>query len=110
MNDKLSKIVAARLALRQRFEAKMAATPSVADDRPQGSGPKNRHGMPKLPVGQTVTKKWPVLDLGAAPNVTEETWSLTVDGACAKPLRMSFADLMAMEQVRDTSDFHCVTT
>ena len=52
----------------------MAATPSLADDRPQGTGAKNRHGMPKLPVGQTATKKWPVLDLGGAPNVTEKTW------------------------------------
>jgi DMSO/TMAO reductase YedYZ molybdopterin-dependent catalytic subunit len=66
--------------------------------------------MPKLPVGQTVTKKWPVLDLGGAPKVTEKTWSLTVDGACAKPFQMSFTDLMALEQVHDSSDFHCVTT
>ena len=111
MDDgKLSKIVAARLALRKRFEAKMAATPSLADDRPQGSGTKNRHGMPKLPVGQTVTKKWPILDLGGAPRVTAKTWSLTVDGACTKPLTLSFTELMALEQVHDTSDFHCVTT
>lgn len=110
MEDKLAKIVAARLALRQRFETKMAATPSIADPAPQGEGPPNRHGMPKLPVGQTVTKKWPVLDLGVNPNVTKSTWSLTVDGACNKPLKLDFAELLALEQTEDTSDFHCVTT
>src|SRR5262245_21137521 len=110
MDDKTAKIVAARLALRERFEAKMGATPSIADPAPEGTGPLNRHGMPKLPVGQTVTKKWPVLDLGVAPNVTKSTWSLTVDGACEKPLKLGFAELLALEQVEDTSDFHCVTT
>jgi DMSO/TMAO reductase YedYZ molybdopterin-dependent catalytic subunit len=110
MDDKTAKIVAARLALRERFEAKMAATPSMADPAPQGEGPPNRHGMPKLPIGQTITKKWPVLDLGVAPNVTKSTWSLTVDGACRRPLTLGFAGLLALEQVEDTSDFHCVTT
>jgi DMSO/TMAO reductase YedYZ molybdopterin-dependent catalytic subunit len=110
MDDKKDKIVAARLALRQRFEAKIGTTPSMADERPQGTGPVNRHGMPKLPVGQTETKKWPVLDLGVSPNVTEATWSLTVDGACKNPFSLTFRELLALEQVDDTSDFHCVTT
>ena len=29
----------------------------------QGTGPANRHGMPKLPVGQREVPNWPVLDL-----------------------------------------------
>jgi DMSO/TMAO reductase YedYZ molybdopterin-dependent catalytic subunit len=110
LDDKLQRIVAARLALRERFGAKMAATPSMADSSPQGTGGKNRHGMPKLPVGQTETKKWPVLDLGAAPTISEARWRLTVDGAVEEPVTLTFADFMALEQVKDTSDFHCVTT
>ena len=31
---------------------------------PEGQGPANRHGMPRLPVGQHEVKNWPVLDLG----------------------------------------------
>ena len=49
------RIVAARLRLRERFLARSAQTPAVADPQPQGSGPPNRHGMPKIPVGQTPT-------------------------------------------------------
>jgi DMSO/TMAO reductase YedYZ molybdopterin-dependent catalytic subunit len=110
MDAKEDRIVAARMKLRARFEAKMAATPSVADGAPMGSGPPNRHGMPQLPPGQVKAKGWPVLDLGRKPDVPTERWSLTVDGACAEPVTLRWKDLLALEQVTDTSDFHCVTT
>jgi DMSO/TMAO reductase YedYZ molybdopterin-dependent catalytic subunit len=108
--DKLDRIVAARMKLKARFEAKMAATPSQSDSRPLGTGPTNRHGMPQLPVGQIITQKWPVLDLGVKPRVDRDSWSLTIDGAVAHPTVLRFADLLALEQVEDISDFHCVTT
>jgi DMSO/TMAO reductase YedYZ molybdopterin-dependent catalytic subunit len=105
------RIVEARLRLRDRFLARMRATPSMADDGPQGSGPPNRHGMPKLPVGQTPTApgKWPVLDLGVQPDVALADWRLRVDGECANPVTLDWQGLLALEQVEDTSDFHCVT-
>lgn len=104
------RIIAARLALRQRFDARIAETPSRADPRPLGSGPANRHGMPRLPVGQTATTKWPVLDLGMHPEVPLERWQLVVDGACERPTTLTFSDLAELEQVEEESDFHCVTT
>lgn len=109
-DDKRRRVVEARLKLRERFEAKMAATPSVADDRPLGEGPPNRHGMPQVPPGQYVTEKWPVLDLGTKPQVDPATWSLRVDGTVARPLTLSFDELRALPQVSEASDFHCVTT
>jgi DMSO/TMAO reductase YedYZ molybdopterin-dependent catalytic subunit len=108
--DRKQRIVEARMALRKRFEARMAESPSMADGAPQGTGPKNHHGMPKLPVGQTETKKWPVLDLGVTPSITKDAWSLAVDGAVHAPLTLRWDEFMAFDQVRDTSDFHCVTT
>jgi DMSO/TMAO reductase YedYZ molybdopterin-dependent catalytic subunit len=97
--------------LRARFAEKLRATPSLADTAPLGSGEKNRHGMPKVPPGQALTKieKWPVLDLGTAPEISKEKWRLTVDGAVAAPLSLSFADLVALPQVTVDADFHCVT-
>lgn len=84
----------------------------MADERPQGSGPPNRHGMPKLPVGQTQTApgKWPVLDLGNQPDVPLDRWRLRVDGACTHPTTLDWAAFQALPQVDDVSDFHCVTT
>src|SRR5690606_1029670 len=64
----------------------------------------------QLPVGQTITHKWPVLDLGRHPEVPKDKWTLTIDGAVEAPLTLDWAGLMALPQVEDTSDFHCVTT
>ena len=108
--DKLAKVVEARMKLRARFEARMAATPSVSDSRPMGEGEPNRHGMPKVPPGQYVTRKWPVLDLGSKPVVAQSEWRLQVDGEVAEPLALGWDDLSAMPQVTEASDFHCVTT
>ena len=108
--SKLDRIVEARMKLRERFEARMRATPALADERPQGSGPPNRHGMPLVPPDQSVTRKWPVLDLGTKPEISREAWSLSVGGACERPITLRWDDLMAMDQVDDVSDFHCVTT
>ncbi len=102
-------LVQRRMRLRERFLDKMRKTPAVSDDHPQGSGPPNRHGMPRLPVGQTETVKWPILDLGIQPEVPLESWELVVDGACAHPLRLGWEDLLRVGVVEDHSDFHCVT-
>ena len=107
--DKERRIVEARLRLRERFLARMEATPGVADPRPLGSGPPNRHGMPRLPVGQTESRKWPVLDLGRPVRVPRERWRLAVDGEVEHPLDLSIDDLLALPQVDVVSDFHCVT-
>lgn len=109
-DEKLARIVEARMKLKARFEEKIAATPSVADSRPQGRGPANRHGMPQVPVGQTITQKWPVLDLGYHPDVALDRWRLTVDGEVENPVVLRWDEFMALPQTDDVSDFHCVTT
>jgi DMSO/TMAO reductase YedYZ molybdopterin-dependent catalytic subunit len=105
------RIIAARLRLRERFLAQMKSTPGASDPKPLGSGPPNRHGMPRLPVGQTATAtgKWPVLDLGIHPSVSREEWRLRIDGACDDPLTLDWSALLELEQTDDVSDFHCVT-
>lgn len=109
-SDKLNRVVAARMRLMERFQAKMTASPSLNDPRPLGTGPTNRHGMPQLPIGQVYTRKWPVLDLGIHPEVSLEAWRLEIDGAVNTPMTLTWEDMLALEQVEDTSDFHCVTT
>lgn len=78
--------------------------------RPEGSGPRNRHGMPKLPVGQREVKNWPVLDLGQVPEVSLDEWRLEIAGLVDNPLTLTWDEFLALPQVDDTSDFHCVTT
>jgi DMSO/TMAO reductase YedYZ molybdopterin-dependent catalytic subunit len=77
---------------------------------PMGSGAVNRHGVPSLPVGQHEVRNWPVLDLGDVPEVPLEEWRLEVGGACANPFTLTWREFLALPQVDDVSDFHCVTT
>lgn len=109
-DEKTQRIVEARLKLRQRFLEKIKDTPAASDPAPLGAGPSNRHGMPKLPVGQHAVKNWPVLDLGNHPSITLEQWRLAVDGAVEAPQSLKWSDFLALPQFEDVSDFHCVTT
>jgi DMSO/TMAO reductase YedYZ molybdopterin-dependent catalytic subunit len=77
---------------------------------PRGSGALNRDGMPRLPVGQHAVKNWPVLDLGDLPDLDLASWLLEVGGLVEHPLTLTWAQLLALPQVDDVSDFHCVTT
>lgn len=109
-SEKQDRIVAARLKLRERFNREMGEHATFAAEAAMGSGKINRHGMPELPVGQTITEKWPVLDLGTHPKITPGRWSLEINGAVENPLKLSWKDFMDLPQTKETSDFHCVTT
>jgi DMSO/TMAO reductase YedYZ molybdopterin-dependent catalytic subunit len=87
-----------------------AVNVKFADMSPEGTGPHNRHGMPRLPVGQHEVKNWPVLDLGEQPDVPLDRWKLEVGGLVENPFTLSWANLLALPQVDEVSDFHCVTT
>jgi len=78
--------------------------------RPEGTGPHNRHGMPKLPVGQHSVSNWPVLDLGEQPEVALDKWRLEIGGLVENPVTLTWNQFLALPQVEDVSDFHCVTT
>ena len=76
----------------------------------EGTGPANRNGMPQLPVGQHEVRNWPVLDLGDQPGVALAEWRLEVTGRVEHPFTLTWDDFLALPQVDDVSDFHCVTT
>lgn len=107
-----SDLVERRLAYIERQKRLHAETVNV-DTRmrmPAGTGPANRHGLPRLPVGQRAVPNWPVLDLGDQPDIPIASWRLEVGGDVHNPVTLDWADFMALPQSEDTSDFHCVTT
>jgi DMSO/TMAO reductase YedYZ molybdopterin-dependent catalytic subunit len=63
----------------------------------------------RLPPGQSPTEKWPVLSLGATPNVDREMWALSVDGAVRAPFVLDWKAFLALPQTDWTGDIHCVT-
>jgi DMSO/TMAO reductase YedYZ molybdopterin-dependent catalytic subunit len=97
--------------IRRQLELdKTAVNVQFAGRRPEGSGRPNRHGMPRLPIGQHEVKNWPVLDLGDHPSVPLDAWQLELGGLVENPLTLDWKALLALPQVDDVSDFHCVTT
>jgi DMSO/TMAO reductase YedYZ molybdopterin-dependent catalytic subunit len=78
--------------------------------RPEGSGSKNRHGLPKLPVGQHEVRNWPVLDLGEQPDISLDAWKLDVGGLVDNPFTLTWEQFLGLPQADEVSDFHCVTT
>jgi DMSO/TMAO reductase YedYZ molybdopterin-dependent catalytic subunit len=105
-------LVAKRLRYIERQRALHADRVNVTFEgrQPDGTGPVNRHGMPKLPVNQRQVPNWPVLDLGDSPDVPTSTWRLEVGGRCENPFAVSWQEFLALPQAEDVSDFHCVTT
>jgi DMSO/TMAO reductase YedYZ molybdopterin-dependent catalytic subunit len=63
----------------------------------------------RLPPGQYLTEKWPVLHAGSVPHVDLATWSFTVTGEVENPLRLTHEELQALPQAEITTDIHCVT-
>jgi len=64
----------------------------------------------RLPPGQHLVKKWPVLDLGEQPAISLDDWTLEVRGLVETPLALTWADFRSMQQSTHVSDIHCVTT
>ena len=89
---------------------KSAVNVAFAGRKPEGSGARNRHGMPQLPVGQHAVKNWPVLDLGQQPEISLDTWTLEIGGLVENPYTLTWDRFLALPQAEDVSDFHCVTT
>lgn len=103
-------LVQRRLKYIERQKQLKPETVDVKSRAPQGSGPRNRDGMPKLPPGQHEVKNWPVLDLGDQPQVDLSTWKLEITGRVHNPVTLTWPEFLALPQVEDVSDFHCVTT
>jgi DMSO/TMAO reductase YedYZ molybdopterin-dependent catalytic subunit len=70
--------------------------------------PDQGHGE-RVPAGQYVTQKFPVLSYGSTPKVDLKTWSLRVFGLVARPLELSWEQFGGLGWTTITSDFHCVT-
>jgi len=63
----------------------------------------------RLPPGQYLTDKWPVLHAGDVPEIDIATWTLTITGEVEKPLTLGFDDLKALPSTEVITDIHCVT-
>jgi DMSO/TMAO reductase YedYZ molybdopterin-dependent catalytic subunit len=63
----------------------------------------------RLPPGQYLTEKWPVLHAGTVPNTDLATWDFRVFGEVEEPLTVTWEQLRALPSREVTADIHCVT-
>lgn len=66
-------------------------------------------GKDRVPPGQYVTDKWPVLTYGSTPRIPPEEWSLRIFGLVDGEATLSWQQLQALPRAEITADFHCVT-
>ena len=64
----------------------------------------------RLPPGQVLTDKFPVLQKGEIPHVNRDTYVLEISGAVENPVKLNLNELGNMIDARITADIHCVTT
>jgi DMSO/TMAO reductase YedYZ molybdopterin-dependent catalytic subunit len=78
---------------------------SKAEDKVRAAG----YDPARLPPGQYLTEKWPVLHAGDVPSVDLAAWDFTVSGEVEQPLTLTFEQLQALPATEVTTDIHCVT-
>ena len=63
----------------------------------------------RLPPGQHLTEKWPVLHYAGVPRVDIATWDFRIDGLVEQPLRLTYDELQQLPRTEIQADIHCVT-
>ena len=63
----------------------------------------------RLPPGQYLTDRFPVLHVGDVPTYAPGEWSLSIFGMVDKPFTLTMDELQALPAVTPTFDIHCVT-
>ena len=63
----------------------------------------------RLPPGQSLTLKWPVLHAGSVPRFDPATWDFRVTGMVERPLRLTWDEFSRSPMTAVTADMHCVT-
>lgn len=64
----------------------------------------------RIPPGQRVTTKFPVLHEGGTPEFDEAHWDFSVEGEIENPIKLSWKEFLELPKVKMVSDFHCVTS
>ncbi len=67
-------------------------------------------GKDRLPAGQYLTKKWPVLSYERTPVGLPADWKLKITGAVEHPFELTWEEFLALPHTALTADMHCVTT
>jgi DMSO/TMAO reductase YedYZ molybdopterin-dependent catalytic subunit len=63
----------------------------------------------RLPPGQYLTEKWPVLHAGSVPKTDLATWDFKVWGEVENPIMLTWEEFDELPKSENVQDIHCVT-
>ena len=63
----------------------------------------------RVPPGQFLSNKFPVLTYGSSPKIDLKKWNIKVFGLVEQEVELDWDQFSRLERVRMTADFHCVT-
>ncbi len=66
--------------------------------------------IPRLPPGQHITKKFPILQKGSVTHINRQEYKLEIDGEVEKPVTLTLKELKELEDKEIIVDIHCVTS
>jgi DMSO/TMAO reductase YedYZ molybdopterin-dependent catalytic subunit len=78
---------------------------SKAEDKVRAAG----YDPARLPPGQYLTEKWPVLHVGTVPETDLATWDFRVFGEVESPITLMWQQLRELPSTEIMVDIHCVT-
>src|SRR5436189_5232015 len=78
---------------------------SKAEDKVRVAG----YDPARLPPGQYLTQKWPVLHAGGVPRTDLATWTFRVFGEVEEEVTLDWEQFSALPRTANVQDIHCVT-
>ncbi len=72
--------------------------------------PKEIRKRHRIPPGQYLAKRWPVLSVERTPHFDGKNWNVEVLGLVENPVTWSWEEFLALPKTEVTTDIHCVTT
>ena len=99
-------VLSARAFRRVRVRKVVQAVKITRGFLGRGSGARDE----RLPPGQYVTRRWPVLTAEATPRISTEAWTFGVEGLVANARTWSWDEMHALPPSTYHGDIHCVTT
>jgi DMSO/TMAO reductase YedYZ molybdopterin-dependent catalytic subunit len=87
----------------------MAVTSRILGQRGRKQAEKLGIDPARVPPGQYLSERFPVLTVGPNPPIDLSTWDFQLFGQVEDELQLSWDELMALPQTDVTVDIHCVT-
>ncbi len=63
----------------------------------------------RVPPGQHLVERWPVLHHGSVPEIDPDEWKFKITGFVEGEMELGFEEFTALPRVEVFSDIHCVT-